>query len=388
MVQKLSHSNLKSIFGVSFILTISVALTSYVDSSFVESFTSPHLVGLLFAAASLASLIYISYTPKIFHRYGLVKTLSSVGALYVLSVVALVACKNQLILQLFFITYWVSAIAMFLSVDVLLSHYSKNTSAGNTRGIYLTVYNFAFLIGPFLAGILVNTVYFKGVYLTSGLLIACMLYYFVHQFKDVHIFPEDKKMNFFLGVKNLFKRTDLKNVYLVSLTLNFFFAWMTIYTPLYLSEYVGLSWQEIGVVFAVMHIPYVLFDIPWGTIADKILGEKEMMVAGIIIVSLCTIALGFITGKEVWIWACGLALTRIGASLIQVTTESYFFKKIDKEDTRTISVFRNTSSVAFLISPIIATIALSFANIQNLFIILGLIVLLALIPTYGLHDTR
>ncbi len=383
-----SVGSLKSVFIVSFILTISVALTSYVDSSFVESFTSPKIVGIMFTLASLLSLVYIANTPKILSKYGVLKTLTSVGIVYILSIVGLVTINNYHILQFFFLTYWVSAVAMYLSVDILLSHYSKEGSTGGTRGIYLTVYNLAFLIGPFLAGILVNTIYFKGVYITSGFLVACMLYYFVGKFKDVKMFPKETNFSLISNFLNVLKQKDLRNVYLVAMTLSFFFAWMTIYTPLYLFDQVGLSWQEIGVVFAVMHIPYVLLDIPWGKIADKILGEKEMMMAGIIIVGLCTISLGFITGKEVWIWACGLALTRIGASLIQVTTESYFFKKINKEDTGSISVFRNASPIAFLISPIIATIALTFTNRAGLFIILGIIVLCALIPSYKLHDTK
>lgn len=383
-----SVGSLKSVFIVSFILTISVALTSYVDSSFVESFTSPKIVGIMFTLASLLSLVYIANTPKILSKYGVLKTLTSVGIVYILSIVGLVTINNYHILQFFFLTYWVSAVAMYLSVDILLSHYSKEGSTGGTRGIYLTVYNLAFLIGPFLAGILVNTIYFKGVYITSGFLVACMLYYFVSKFKDLKIFPKETNFSLISNFLNVLKQKDLRNVYLVAMTLSFFFAWMTIYTPLYLFDQVGLSWQEIGVVFAVMHIPYVLLDIPWGKIADKILGEKEMMMAGIIIVGLCTISLGFITGKEVWIWACGLALTRIGASLIQVTTESYFFKKINKEDTDSISVFRNASPIALLISPIIATIALTFTNRAGLFIILGIIVLCALIPSYKLHDTK
>ena len=177
-------------------------------------------------------------------------------------------------------------------------------------------------------------------------------------------------------------------MYLVSFVMNFFFAWMTIYMPIYLFENIGLSWQEIGAVFAIMHIPYVLLEIPWGKIADEILGEKEIMGAGIIIIGLCTISIGFITSKEFWVWACALSLTRIGASMLQVTTESYFFKKINKEDTNKISVFRNASPIAMIVGPILATLALSIANFQELFIILGIIVLLALIPNYKLNDTK
>ncbi len=388
MLDKSNLGKLRSVFAVSFILTISIALTSYVDSSFVETFISKSKVGILFAIASFGSLIYISQTPKILEKFGVVNTLRSLAAFYMISMLGLVYLKDPLVLQLFFITYWVSAVAMYLTVDVLVSHYSNNATAGNTRGFYLTIFNLAFLIGPFLAGVLVDSVNFRGVYLVSGLFIAIMSYFFIHRFKDLELFPKKNGFNFIKDFRDLFNNKDLRDVYLVAFVLNFFFAWMTIYMPIYLFENIGLSWQEIGAVFAIMHIPYILLEIPWGKIADKILGEKEIMAAGIVIVGLCTIAIGFITSTEFWVWACALVLTRIGASMIQVTTESYFFKKIDKEDTSKISVFRNSSSLSFLISPVIATIALSVANFQELFIILGIIVLFALIPSYQLHDTK
>lgn len=388
MLNKTNLGKLRSVFAVSFILTISMALTSYIDSSFVETFISKSKIGILFTLASLASIVYIANMPKILEKLGISKTLILSSGVYVLSILGLVFISTPLLLQIFFILYWVSAIVMYLTVDVLVSHYSENESTGNTRGFYLTVYNLAFLIAPFMAGVLVDKINFKGVYLVSGLFIICMVYFFIHRFKDLEFFPKKNGFNFLSDFIELFKNKDLRNVYLVTLTLYFFFAWMTIYMPIYLFENIGLSWQEIGAVFAIMHIPYVLLEIPWGKIADEILGEKEIMGAGIIIIGLCTISIGFITSKEFWVWACALSLTRIGASMLQVTTESYFFKKIDKGDTSKISVFRNASPIAMIVGPILATLALSIANFQELFIILGIIVLLALIPNYKLNDTK
>ncbi|MEZ4103638.1 MAG: MFS transporter [Candidatus Paceibacterota bacterium] len=387
----LSHSKLikiRSVFAVSFILTISMALTSYIDSSFIETFIVRSKIGILFALASFGSLFYISQMPKVLERFGVYRTLKGVASIYILSILGLVFLKEPILLQIIFILYWISAVAMYLTVDVLVSHYSDNASTGNTRGFYLTIYNLAFLMAPFIAGILVSKISFEGVYLVSGFFVLSMTYFFTHKFKYLKLFPKKNGFNFISDFIELFKNKDLRNVYLVNFTLYFFFAWMTIYMPIYLFENVGLSWQEIGAVFAIMHLPYVLFDIPWGKIADKILGEKEIMGAGIIIMGLCTISIGFIEGSELWIWASALALTRLGASMIQVSVETYFFKKINKEDTSKISIFRNASPIAVLIGPIVATLALSIANYRELFIILGVLVLFALIPNHKLHDTR
>lgn len=388
MISKENLSKLRSVFAVNFILTISLALTSYIDSSFIETFLKKEMVGILFTMSSFGTLVYLSKLPTILEKFGVLKTIKNTSIVYIISVALLVSIKNPIILGPIFIIYYISAVALFLTIDVLVQHYSHKETVGNTRGLNLTIYNLAFLIAPFLAGIMANKTGFDGVYLLSGLFIAIMSYYFIHKFKDLELYPPKNGNNFIKNFFELIKIKDLRNVYLVTFTLNFFFAWMTIYMPIYLHDIVGFSWQEIGAIFAIMHIPYVLLEIPWGKIADQILGEKEIMAGGIIILGICTIAIGFIEGSEFWIWASALSLTRIGASMLQVTTESYFFKKIESADTNKISVFRNASPIAMLIGPALATIILTLANIQELFIILGVLVLFALIPNYKLNDTK
>ncbi len=388
MLTKSKLGNLRSVFAVGFILTISMALTSYIDSSFLDTFISKTRVGLLFTASALGSLIYIAYAPKILENLGVFKTLTTLAGLYVLSILGITTFENHTLIQISFILYWISAVGMYLTVDFLISHFSDDSNMGNTRGFYLTIYNLAFLVSPFIAGTLVDSIGFKGVYFTSGLFVVCMTYFFIHRFKGLEIFPKKNGLNFLKNFFDLLKISDLRNVYLVTFGLNFFFAVMTIYMPIYLFNNIGFSWQEIGAIFTIMHTPYVLLDIPWGKIADKILGEKEIMGAGIIIMGLCTIAIGFITSNVFWVWAAALSLTRVGASMIQVTTESYFFKKINKEDATKISVFRNASPIAMLIAPAIASILLGIVSLSELFIILGALVLLALIPNYKINDTK
>jgi MFS family permease len=346
------------------------------------------MVGILFTMSSFGTLVYLSKLPSLLEKFGVLKTINNTSIVYILSVALLVTIKNPIILGPIFILYYISAVALYLTIDVLVQHYSQKETVGNTRGLNLTIYNLAFLIAPFLAGIMANKTGFSGVYLLSGFFIVIMAYYFIHKFKDLELYPPKNGNNFIKNFFELIRIKDLRNVYLVTFTLNFFFAWMTIYMPIYLHDVVGFSWQEIGAIFAIMHIPYVLLEIPWGKIADQILGEKEIMAAGIVILGICTIAIGFIEGNEFWIWASALSLTRIGASMLQVTTESYFFKKIDSTDTNKISVFRNASPIAMLIGPALATIILTLANIQELFIILGVLVLFALIPNYKLNDTK
>ncbi len=388
MLKSNTLGKLRALFIVSFTLAIGLALTSYIDSSFIEEFIKKEYVGLLFTLSSLGTLIYLSKLPHILQKFGVKKVLQATSLIYILSVIALILLKDVIALSFVFLIYYISAVATYLTIDVIIQHYSKGKEIGNIRGFYLTIYNLAFLIAPFISGVVISRTGFEGVYILSAVFVLLMILFFMKEFKDENFFPIRNNSSFFKNFLEVMKNKDLRHVYLVTLVLYFFFAWMTIYMPIYLHDNIGFSWQEIGAIFAIMHIPYVLFDIPWGKIADKILGEKEIMGAGIVIIGLSTISIGLITSNLFWVWACALALTRLGASMIQVTTESYFFKKIKDTDTDKISIFRNTSPVAILIAPIIATVCLTVASLSQLFIILGAIVLLALIPNYKLHDTK
>lgn len=379
---------LRSVFVVSFMLTLGLALTSYIDSSFLETFVSKDKLGLMFSVGAFMSLIYLTNLPRILNKFGLFETLRTASAVYILMIIGMLVINNDALLQLSYIGYYVAGAALFLTVDVLVEHYSKTETTGNTRGLYLAIYNFAFMIAPFVAGLIVDESSFKAVYLLSGISIVIMNYFFVYEFQKLKVFPKHSKSDFFGNIMALIKNKNLFHVYHVNFLLNFFFALMIIYMPIFLYQNIGFGWQEIGLMFAIMHIPYILLEIPLGNLADKLLGEKEIMAAGLIVIGFSTIFLGFINNSSFWVWALVLSVTRIGASMIQVTTESYFFKKIKRDDTDMISVFRNTTYLSMLVAPVLATAILSFATYRELFIILGIIMMFGLISNHKIEDTK
>jgi len=87
-------------------------------------------------------------------------------------------------------------------------------------------------------------------------------------------------------------------------------------------------------------------------------------------------------------WTLVLFITRIGASLIEISSESYFFKQIDSTDTNIISFFRNARSVAYILAAIIASATLMFLDFRFIFLVLGIIVLCGLRYSLALRDTR
>ena len=162
---------------------------------------------------------------------------------------------------------------------------------------------------------------------------------------------------------------------------------MVIYTPIYLNKNMNFTWDKIGIIFTIMLLPFVLLQLPLGRLSDKI-GEKKLLKLGFIIIIISTITLTFINSKNILIWGLILFATRVGASIIEVMNESYFFKQITARDANIISFFRNASPTAYIIAPLIATPFLLFFPFKFIFIFLGIIMTLGIYLSFTLKDTK
>jgi MFS family permease len=165
---------------------------------------------------------------------------------------------------------------------------------------------------------------------------------------------------------------------------------MVIYTPIYLHEHLGLAWDTIGLMFTIMLSAFVILQTPLGYLADRILGEKEILVGGFLVMGLSTLIFG--TANLALFSLSGIAIllfiTRIGASTIEVATESYFFKHIAQSDATCVGFFRNTYPIAYIIGPLLASALLQFIPIQSLFTILGIVCILGVFTVIKIKDTK
>jgi MFS-type transporter involved in bile tolerance (Atg22 family) len=170
--------------------------------------------------------------------------------------------------------------------------------------------------------------------------------------------------------------------------LNFFYATMIVYMPIYLHLHVGLPWEKLGIIFTIMLVPFVLLDFLLGWIADSWWGEKELLVTGIIITAFATLMVPLLNSQSIILWGTILFLTRVGAATIEVMKESYLFKQIDGKNIDEVFLSRNTYSLAYIIAPMIAMVWLALFPYQYLFGFLGIIMLLGLPTAISLKDTR
>lgn len=320
-------------------------------------------------------------------RFGNYRTISSLIIFIVFLLLGLSYFKDFIYIAPIFVVYLSIIPLIIVCLDIFLEKFSDNEKTGTIRGSYLSVTNAAWVMAPLLGGlILTNGDYWK-IYLIAALFLLVFLLILRLNLRDFTDAPY-LKVNFIETFKIIFSKKDVRNIFISNFLLQFFYAWMIIYTPIYLHQYIGLSWKEIGVIFTVMLLPFVLFEFPAGKIADKRLGEKEILTMGFVVTAVLTASIFFIFSKNIFIWMLILFGTRVGASMIEVMTESYFFKHMDSGDSNIISAWRRNLPFAFILAPIFAIAILSFLDYKYLFLILGFIMLYGLRYSLSIKDTR
>jgi predicted MFS family arabinose efflux permease len=200
--------------------------------------------------------------------------------------------------------------------------------------------------------------------------------------------PDYSHIAAFAAIKKFIRNRDLGGVFMAHLVLQTFFTAMIIYSPIYLTQYIGLSWTEFGTITAIAIMAYFFFEYPVGIIADRYTGEKEIMALGFTVIAVSTAAISFITTTSLLVWVIVMFLTRVGCALAEVTTESYFFKHTKASDAQAISFFRLTRPLAGLLGALLGTVGLLFVPFNLLFVIVASTMVIALFGTLLITDTK
>jgi len=368
------NQKLKNIFFLGFLLSLHLAFISYINSSFLSVFSGEKNVSLIYILGSATSLFVLFFIPGILRKMGEYRFLLWSSGLSVFSLLLLATFKSSVIIIPVFIFYFTLNYLIIFALDELVQIFSKNSSMGKVRGLYLTIINLAWVIAQIISGETLSRFSFSASYFIA---FTIMVVFFLAAFWSLKnlVDPKYDKVLAWESFKNFFANKNLARAYKINFLLQFFYVWMVIYTPIYLYAHLGFNWKEIATIFTIMLLPFVLIQFPLGKYSDKI-GEKKMLILGFLVASIATLSLFFIKKSEVWIWAVALFTTRIGAAIIEIMSDVYFFKHITKENDEFIAIYRNTAPVSYVLAPFVAFIVFSFIPLFNfIFIILGTLML-------------
>lgn len=374
------------IFTASSFVALHYYFTVYINSTFLNTFISQFWTGILYATSSVLTIYCLIRLRDLIAKYGLYRTLATI-TLFDLSALLLISQSNNVLIIIgSFIIYQSIPPLMLACLDTLIEDSTASNQMGKVRGFFLTILATASVISPLVIGNLVSQNGFKDIYLFS--------FFFISLFLIVITINKNKfTKGTFTSIKGLdsirefFSDPDIRRIGIANLALHLFFSWMIIYIPVYLATEMGFTWIEIGTMISITLLPFMVLEIPTGELADKTLGEKEMLIGGIICMIIGTLLFPFLEANNFILWTLIILLARTGAAVAETMIESYFFKKIKGKD-ELIEVFRMAGPSAYIAGPLIGSIALLFIPFRFIFPILSIILFLTLIFTLKLKDTK
>lgn len=370
-----------------FLFTLHITPAVYINSSFLAQFLTTEGVSMAYVLASIATTLTILGMRSRLKRFGNYKVFIGSLLFEILALLLLILSQSAFSAIIAFTALFVIHSTTLLNLDIFLEKHTPNGNTGQVRGWYFTAVNSAFIIGPFLSSLFLSSEDYKQVYVFILILLFPVIFMASELFRDFQDSPYDRP-RIVSALRTIRRNIDVYSTLMSDFILKFFYAWMIIYFPIYLLEYQGFTLSEMTLIMSVALIPFLLIQGTAGKLADKKYGEKEMMTIGFLILALFTAMISFIESKNISVWIAVLFMTRVGAAMIEIMTETHLFKRIDSSDLNTISVFRISRPIAYISGALLGSLFLFIVDFNMLFFILAGIVLFGLRYSLAIRDTR
>lgn len=382
--EQFSASKIRIVTFISLLFGFMDAFLVYILSSYFRQVIGTDNVSPFYLFSYAFALLFMLYFHILIRKVG--KSL-----LLFLFFVVLIVTNAFLVLApmvwwsaLFLMVHLVVANLVWVNLDILLESFSVDSRSGRIRGLYLAITNVGWMAAPFLATRVLDQYGFGGVFTVELILSALVLMAAILGLRMTNgRFREKTTPQEILG--KIRRKSDILRVYHLSFAIEFFYAIMVVYVPLHLLN-LGVSWSDMGIIFTIMLIPFAVVQYPLGRLADKRLGEKELLIVSVFLTGLASLALIRVHSGDMWIWAGMLFLTRIGSASVDVLRDSYFYKRIDGRDMDIIAFFRTARPVANIAAAVCAGLTLFLFDIPTLFVLTSLIVFSSLVSVVLLED--
>lgn len=385
-LEKKDNKKLFFIDVVSFLMGFAAALFAYIISSYFKEVLGTDNVGIVYFVAYAIVLIVLLNMHKLVYIFGKSFILHIALLLKIVAVFGLLMVPISYLGIGFLILYTIAGTLSWSVLSLIMESFSVDNESGRIRGAHLSISNAGFLLGPLLSAQLLEKYNFEGVFFVSLIVyIFIFIFSLVYIRRTNHRFKQKVKVAELL--KKVFKRKNIMKIYYVSFVLEFFYALMVIYVPIYMLEK-GFTWDQLGVAFTIMLIPFVFVQYPAGLIADKKTGEKEILLFSFFILGISTLLFYFSDSGDIIVWTTILLLGRIGAALVEILRESYFFKRIDGNDVDIVDFFGTSKPVAYIVATACSSVLLIFSSISSIFILVAIVCFSAIYPVFKLADNK
>jgi len=381
-----------AVYAAMLMLFLHWAIVLYVNSTYLAQFVSGEAIGALYTIGSALTLITFLIIARVLRRLGNYKLTLGLAFAEIVVLLGLAAADSLRVAIPLFVLHQAIVPLLLFNLDVFTEKLigPNEGITGGTRGLVLTIMSIAGAVAPLAAGFLVQEDAarpFTYVYLASAGFMLLFSYGIVQNFRAFSDAPYDQ-IRVFTAFRAFWVQRNIRYVFLAHFLLQLFFSWMVIYIPLYLASALHFTWGEIGTILFVALMAYVLFEYGIGVLADRYIGEQEMMGVGFLILAVTTSYIAYLDAPLLIPWMVTLFMTRVGAALVETTTESYFFKNTNASSADAISFIRASRPLAYIAGALLGSLTLLYFPFNYAFLILGLLMLPGIALALAIEDTR
>lgn len=379
------------IYAASLLLIFHTYVVAFINSSLLEEFIKTESIGTIYIVSSALTILIFLFISHVVHKVGNFKLTLGLLILNITAVIGLTFADSLRTVIPLLVTHLIIVPLIVFNLDVFMEEHIGNDEGvtGTRRGLLLALMSIVSAVSPFLSSELITAGggSFKFAYLASAAALLPIIFILLFYFKDFKD-PPYTNLNALEAIRGFWIRKDIRSVLIVHFVLQMFFMCMVVFSPLYLIGHIGLTWIDFGIIMFFAQLAYVIFEYPIGIIADKYIGEQEMMALGLMILAIGTAWISFVTVPSVLLWSVIMFVVRIGASFVEVTTEVHFFKNTNSSDAQIISFFRVTRPLAYIAGAILASISLLYLPFNLLFVVFAMIMVPAMFVTLNIVDSK
>src|SRR3989338_1156567 len=355
---------------VTLISSLAFAFTDTIWAVYLKDFlVSDSKVGFFSAFLTLISFISFFLIIPLIERSNKSKLYSS--SLLLIAISFFLFSINKKFLFFVFLAIFVSVLQTIriTSFGIIVEDKSSKKRLSRNEGIMYSFTNFAWVIGPLIAGTISSFYGINSVFILSSVV---LIFSYVF-FRKTHIIDNKKSKkidsNLLKNFKDFFKSKDRLIAYVLGGGVNYWWSLIYLFIPLFIIEN-GLGIEWIGYFFFAIAIPTTILPYKFGKLAGRI-GFKKMFRIGFFIPFLLALICFFV--GNVYIVLALLILAIVGLAMLESTTEAYFFDILKgKEDLRFYGPYNTTIDANHFVGRAISAVILLFLPFKFLFLFFSL----------------
>ena len=371
-------SKIRELGSVTLFSYFAVALVGTIWAIYMESIIhNASTVGLISTIFGIAGIIAFLFFIPVIEKYNKTKILGIILLLYAVSYFLFSFVNDIVALIILGTLSYVIASARVSVVGIIMRDKSKENAISKNTGVMYTIFNFAWLLGPIVAGFLADKIGIKYVFIIAAVLM--ILSFVLLKFLKLNDSRIKKKpdANLFKLIKEFFSQKKLVLSYFLHGGVTFWWAFIYLYIPIYIIES-GKSDLIVGYFLAGIIAPLIFLEYPIGILASKA-GFKKMFFRGYLIVAIASLFCFFI--NDFYAILILLVLGSVGMAMLEPTTEAYFFKITTKSQKDKFYGIQNTTvDVNYAISLFAVAIIIKFLPFKFSFLFMtAMMILFALV---------